>query len=122
MLKKLFVGNLPYTTGDAELQAMFAKFGDVRSAKVIMDRETGRSRGFGFVEMEGDHADAAMQSLEGTLIDGRPLRINEALERNDRPSGGGGGGRPERSGPRNYDQGDRGSRPTNEGGRNSRDW
>jgi RNA recognition motif-containing protein len=121
MLKKMFVGNLPYTTTDEELRTMFAQFGDVRSAKVIMDRETGRSRGFGFVEMEGDEADAAMQALEGNQMGGRPLRINEAMERNDRPSTGG-GGRPDRSGPREYDQGgDRRPRPPRENSRYSRD-
>jgi len=91
MSKKLYVGNLPFRTDDDELRELFATHGAVESARVITDRETGRSRGFGFVEMDDSAADAAMQALNGTDLGGRPLRVNEAEER--RGGGGGGGGR-----------------------------
>ena len=90
-MKKLYVGNLPFTTTDQELEQLFANHGEVASARVITDRETGRSRGFGFVEMsDGTAADAAMQALDGQDFAGRRLRVNEALDR--RGGGGGGGG------------------------------
>jgi RNA recognition motif-containing protein len=82
-MKKLFVGNLPWGVDDQQLEEMFAAYGPVASAKVILDRDTGRSRGFGFVEMaDGAAADDATNGLNGHEIDGRPLRVNEA---NDRP-------------------------------------
>lgn len=83
----IFVGNLSYRTDDASLQDVFSQYGEVSSAKVIQDRETQRSRGFGFVEMPNDdEAKAAIQALEGTELDGRgPLRVNEARPREDRP-------------------------------------
>ncbi len=82
MPKKIYVGNLPFSTGDDELEELFTKHGTVTSAKVITDRETGRSRGFGFVEMDdGDAADGAIRALDGTELDGRSLRVNEARER-----------------------------------------
>jgi RNA recognition motif-containing protein len=89
-MKKIFVGNLAWKVDDQELENMFAKYGEVQSAKVISDRETGRSRGFGFVEMEDGAADDAIEGLNGVEIDGRDLRVNEA---NDRPERSGGGGR-----------------------------
>ena len=91
-MKKLYVGNLPWRTTDAELEDIFAAHGTVQSAVVITDRETGRSRGFGFVEMDDNGATAAIDALDGFEIGGRALRVNEA---NDRPrrDGGGGGGR-----------------------------
>ncbi len=82
MSKKLFIGNLDHSTNDASLRAAFEQMGALVSASVIMDRATGHSRGFGFVEYQsaGD-ADRAMQSLDGTLLDGRPIRVNEAHDR-----------------------------------------
>ena len=82
MRKKLYVGNLVYTVTDATLEQMFAGHGSVQSAQVIMDRDTGRSKGFGFVEMGSDHeAQAAISALNGTNVDGRNLTVNEASHR-----------------------------------------
>ena len=92
MNKKLYVGNLPFSTTEEELKEMFGQHGEVTSAKVITDRETGRSRGFAFVEMDENGATAAMRALDGNQFGGRPLRVNEAQER-ERGGGGGGGGR-----------------------------
>ena len=79
MAKKLFVGNLPYTMTNEQLQEIFAAVGTVESASVIIDRETGRSKGFGFVEMSSDEeAQAAVTQLNGHNVDGRPLTVNEA--------------------------------------------
>ncbi|MEB2343509.1 MAG: RNA-binding protein [Deltaproteobacteria bacterium] len=90
MSKKLYVGNIPFTTTEAELRELFEAHGEVASVSVITDRETGRPRGFAFVEMsDGDAADAAMRQLDGRNLGGRPLRVNEATSR---PAGGGGGG------------------------------
>jgi RNA recognition motif-containing protein len=92
MARKIYVGNLPWSTTSQDLEAMFAPHGAVRSAEVISDRETGRSRGFGFVEMETDEGlQAAISALNGQEINGRPLTVNEARERTPRPGGGGGG-------------------------------
>lgn len=91
MSKKIYVGNLPFSMTDEDLEELFSAHGAVESAKVITDRETGRSRGFGFVEMEPAAADAAIQALDGKDSGGRPLRVNEARERP--PRGGGGGPR-----------------------------
>ena len=92
MGKKLYVGNLTYGVTDSQLEQMFAPHGTVQSAQVIMDRETGRSKGFGFVEMGSDQeAKAAIAALNGKEVDGRALTVNEAKPREDR--GGGGGGR-----------------------------
>lgn len=92
MSKKIYVGNLPWATTSSDLEAMFREFGDVSAAEVIMDRETGRSRGFGFVQMpSNEEADAAMNTLNGKDMSGRPLVVNEARER-ERGGGGGGGG------------------------------
>lgn len=86
--KKLYVGNLPFSTTDAELRELFEKHGAVASANVIMDRETGRSRGFGFVEFEDESAaQAALDALNGADLGGRPLRVNEAFERGRGPGG-----------------------------------
>jgi RNA recognition motif-containing protein len=90
MGKKLYVGNLPYSFTDADLQRIFEPHGTVASAQVIMDRETGRSKGFGFVEMGSDaEARAAIDAMNGNAVDGRPLTVNEARPK---PEGGGGGG------------------------------
>src|SRR5882672_7903508 len=91
MSRKLFVGNLPYSVTSERLQEAFAQFGTVTSSKVIVDRETGRSRGFAFLEMETDDMGAAaMQAMNGALLDGRSIAVREAVER--QPGGGGGGG------------------------------
>ncbi|MGO8748380.1 MAG: RNA recognition motif domain-containing protein [Thermoguttaceae bacterium] len=93
MGKKLYVGNLAYSTSSSDLQRLFATYGTVESAQVIEDRETGRSKGFGFVEMGTDQeAQAAIQGLHGQEQDGRPLTVNEARPREERGGGGGGGG------------------------------
>ncbi len=93
MSKKIYVGNLPWATTSSDLEAIFQEFGDVTSAEVIMDRETGRSRGFGFVQMPSNEAaDAAMNALNGKDMSGRPLVVNEARERERGGNGGGGGG------------------------------
>lgn len=90
---KLYIGNLSYDTTDNDLRAAFAAHGELRSAQVIMDRETGRSRGFGFVEMDNPaEAENAMRALNGTDLRGRTLVVNEAKPREDRPRTGGGGG------------------------------
>ena len=93
MSKKLYVGNLPWATTSSDLENMFREFGEVASAEVIMDRDTGRSRGFGFVQMSDDQsADSAINALNGQDMNGRPLVVNEAREREPRSGGGGGGG------------------------------
>jgi cold-inducible RNA-binding protein len=93
MSKKLYVGNLSYTVGNRELEELFAVHGTVESANVIMDRDTGRSKGFGFVEMGNDEeAQAAISALHGKDIDGRSLTVNEARPREERTGGGFGGG------------------------------
>ena len=94
----IYVGNLPYSVRDNDLLAMFQEYGNVASAKVIMDRETDRSKGFGFVEMTSDdEGTSAINKLNGFEINGRALRVNEARPREDRrPAGGGGGGGGER--------------------------
>jgi RNA recognition motif-containing protein len=92
MGKKLYVGNLSYETRDADLEKMFEPFGTVQSAQVIMDRDTGRSKGFGFVEMGSDQeAQAAIAGLSGKQVGGRSLTVNEAKPREDRGGGGRGG-------------------------------
>jgi RNA recognition motif-containing protein len=95
MGNKLYVGNLSYNVRDDDLQQTFAQFGTVNSAKVMMDRETGRSKGFGFVEMGSDaEAQSAINGMNGQQMDGRALVVNEARPREERPGGfGGGGGR-----------------------------
>ena len=100
MGNKLYVGGLPYSLTEGQLQEIFGAHGTVESAKVITDRDTGQSRGFGFVDMgSGGEAQRAIQALNGTDMDGRTLVVNEAkpMERRD----GGGGGRGDRSGGRN---------------------
>lgn len=87
MSKKLYVGNLPFSTNEDEIRDMFAAYGDVQSVNLIVDRETGRLRGFGFVEMNTEGADAAMEALNGKAFGGRDLRINEAQERQPRTGG-----------------------------------
>lgn len=87
-MKNIYVGNLPFHTTDDDLRQLFEQHGNVQRASVVTDRDTGRSRGFGFVEMSEDaDGDKAIAALDGTDLDGRALRVNEA-----RPRGGGGGG------------------------------
>jgi len=90
---KLYVGNLAYSVRDDSLQQAFGQFGTVTSAKVMMDRDTGRSKGFGFVEMGSDaEAQAAINGMNGQALEGRAIVVNEARPREDRPGGFGGGG------------------------------
>jgi RNA recognition motif-containing protein len=89
----IYVGNLPFTVTDDQLRATFEPFGEVSSAQVVKDRDSGRSRGFGFVEMpSSDQARAAIQALDGTDMGGRSLKVNEARPKGDRRDSGGGGG------------------------------
>lgn len=90
MLARLFVGNLAWSVTDADLGALFEPYGDVQSARVITDRDTGRSRGFGFVEIEADNPADVIRAVDGRDLNGRPVRVNEAEAR--RGGGGGGGG------------------------------
>jgi RNA recognition motif-containing protein len=91
--KKLYVGNLTYNVNESDLEALFAQFGTVQSAQIIIDRDTNRSKGFGFVEMDTDaQAQAAIQALDGQDHDGRKLTVNEAKPREPRSGGGGYGG------------------------------
>jgi cold-inducible RNA-binding protein len=108
MGKKLYVGNLSYDVSDSQLQEMFEEFGAVQSAQVVMDRDTGRSKGFGFVEMSSDQeAQAAITALNGKEAGGRALTVNEARPREDRGGRGGGGGRGGSGGGRGRDRGGR---------------
>jgi len=94
MKRKLFVGGLNWKTTDDGLRAAFERFGDIAEAKVITDRETGRSRGFGFVTFsDDDAAQKAVQEMNGQQLEGRRIQVNEAEERAPRSGGGGGGGR-----------------------------
>ena len=92
MAKKIYVGNLPFSASEDQVRNLFSTHGEVTSVAIITDRETGRPRGFGFVEMESG-AEAAIETLNGTEMDGRNLNVNEAKPREDRGGGGGGGGR-----------------------------
>ena len=93
MGKKLYCGNLSFDVNSSELEQMFAEFGSVLSAQVIQDRETGRSKGFGFVEMNSDaEAASAIEALDGTEHNGRSIKVNEAKPREPRRGGGGYGG------------------------------
>lgn len=91
MTKKIYVGNLPFSASEEEVRNLFAAHGEVHSVTLISDRETGRPRGFGFVEMEGDSAQTAIDAINGTEFNGRTLNVNEARER--KGGGGRGGGR-----------------------------
>lgn len=87
---KLYVGNLAYSVTNASLESMFTEFGEVRSAQIVMDRDTGRSKGFGFVEMSSEQSSkAAIAALNGKEVDGRSLTVNEAKPREDRGRSGG---------------------------------
>jgi RNA recognition motif-containing protein len=88
-LKKIYVGNLPFTATEDDIKELFGQHGTVHSVALINDRETGRPRGFGFIEVDDDALSAMIQNLDGQEMGGRALRVNEAQ---DRPRGGGGGG------------------------------
>jgi RNA recognition motif-containing protein len=93
MAKRIYVGNLPWAYASSDLEALFKQYGDVAAAEVIMDRETGRSRGFGFVQMSNEaDMEPAISALNGFQCGGRPLVVNEARERTPRQGGGGGYG------------------------------
>ncbi|MFH1844784.1 MAG: RNA-binding protein [bacterium] len=91
-MKKIYVGNLPFSATEDELTQLFGQHGEVQSVALIMDRETGRPRGFGFIEMEDSAATAAISALDGYELGGRSLRVNEARDRPRRSGGGGGRG------------------------------
>jgi len=97
MAKKIYVGNLPFSASEDDVRNLFATYGDVQSVSLITDRETGRLRGFGFVEMDENGAREAIQALDGQDFMGRNLKVNEAQ---DKPRTGGGGGGGGRGGPR----------------------
>jgi cold-inducible RNA-binding protein len=106
-LKNIFVGNLSFNTSEDELRQMFEAYGQVDRVSIMTDRDTGRSRGFGFVEMtNAEDGEKAIAALNGSQVGGRTLNVNEARPKNDRGSGGGGGGR-DRGG---RDRGGRGQR------------
>ena len=92
-MKKLYVGNLPFTATDEEIATMFGQHGSVHSVALINDRETGRPRGFGFVEVDDSAVQTMIQALDGKELGGRTLRVNEAQDRQRGGGGGGGGGR-----------------------------
>ncbi|HEY1678473.1 MAG TPA: RNA-binding protein [Candidatus Sulfotelmatobacter sp.] len=104
-MKNIFVGNLSFNTGEEELRQVFEAYGSVDRVSIMTDRDTGRSRGFGFVEMtNNEDGDKAIAGLNGSQVGGRTINVNEARPKTDRPSGGGGGGGGFR------DRGDRGGR------------
>ncbi len=91
-MKNIFVGNLPYSATEDQLQSLFGQHGTVSRVKIITDRDTGRSRGFGFIEMDNDEeGDRAIEATNGADLDGRSLNVNEARPRRDNYGGGGGG-------------------------------
>ncbi len=91
-MKKIYVGNLAWATTESDLRDLFSTIGEVQSATVITDRDTGRSRGFGFIEMDDGDAEKAISELNGRDMGGRDLRVNEAQQKERRGGGGGGGG------------------------------
>jgi len=119
MATRIYVGNLPYTIGNEQLAQIFSAYGDVNEATVVMDRDSGQSKGFGFVEMEAAAAQTAITSLNGTTIDNRMLRVSEAQPRQERPAGSGRGGRRDSYGGSSSDYDGRQDRY---GRSRSRDW
>ncbi|MFZ2488538.1 MAG: RNA-binding protein [Anaerolineae bacterium] len=116
-MTRIYVGNLPFSATEDQVRALFQEYGNVEEVSLVNDRETGRPRGFGFVEMENQGAGAAIQALDGMEYGGRNLRVNEARPREERPprrDGGGYGGGGGRGGGGGYgrdrDRGDRGGR------------
>jgi cold-inducible RNA-binding protein len=117
MGNKIYVGNLPFSATSESLNEMFSQFGTVDSAKIVTDRDTGRSKGFGFVEMSsGDEAQAAIEKLNGSDLGGRSLVVNEARPMEPRTGGGGGGRGGDRGGRSGGFGGDRGGRGGDRGG------
>lgn len=111
MGKKLYVGNLPYSVTEESLHSHFAQFGTVESAKIVTDRDSGRSKGFGFVEMSSDEeANTAIESANGNDFMGRNIVVNEARPQENRPRGGGGGGGGGYNRERGFGRGNRGPR------------
>jgi RNA recognition motif-containing protein len=109
-VKNIFVGNLDFNASEEGVRSLFERHGQVNSARIMTDRETGRSRGFAFVEMENEsEADQAIAALNGYTLDGRALNVNEARPKPDRGAGGGGGGR-------GFGGGGGGGRPSGGGG------
>jgi len=92
-MRNIYVGNLPFSTNEDEVRDLFSQHGEVYNVSLITDRETGRLRGFGFVEMDESGGDSAISQLNGVQFGGRSLRVNQAKEREDRRSSSGGGGR-----------------------------
>jgi len=90
MSKSIYVGNLPFAFGNEQLSELFTEFGEVKSARVIIDRDSNRSKGFGFVEMDDEAAEKAIQALNGKNVGSRPLRVNESQPREQRPQRQGG--------------------------------
>jgi RNA recognition motif-containing protein len=90
--QRIYVGNLPYTSEEADVERLFSEYGEVLAVALPMDRETGRKRGFGFVEMSSEDASKAIEALDGSDFGGRRLTVNQARERAPRSGGGGGGG------------------------------
>ena len=119
MATRIYVGNLPYTVGNEQLAQIFSAYGDVTEATVVMDRDSGQSKGFGFVEMAEDAAHTAIASLNGTTLDNRTLRVSEAQPRQERPAGGGRSGRRDSYGGSSSDYDGRQDRY---GHSRSRDW
>ena len=116
-MKNLYVGNLPHSTTEAELRGLFEAHGAVEKVSMVTDRETGRSRGFAFVEMtDAGEAEKAIAALNGTELGGRALKINEAKPKTDRPGGGGGRGFGGGGGGRGFGGGGGGGRPGGGGG------
>ena len=112
-MKNIFVGNLSFNTNEDELRQMFEPFGQVDRVSIMTDRDTGRSRGFGFVEMaSNEDGEKAITALNGSQVGGRTINVNEARPKTERPGGGGGGG--------GRDRGDRGGRGGGGGGRRDR--
>lgn len=91
-MKNIYVGNIPYTMREEQLADLFRQYGDVKTAKVVIDKASGRSKGFGFVEMDDSAATEAINALNGSEVDGRALRVSEARPREEGMGGGGGGG------------------------------
>ena len=91
-MKKLYVGNLPFSSTEDSIRTLFEQHGEVSSVNLISDRDTGRPRGFGFVEISEEGAQKAIETLDGTSFEGRNIRVSEARERERRPSNRGGGG------------------------------
>lgn len=117
MEKKLYVGNLAYSVEENALRDLFSQYGNVTSVKIIVDRDTGRSKGFGFVEFETpEQAGAAMEEINGRELEGRTIRVTEARPNDNAGRGGGGGGGGHRGGPRGGDRGNFGGGRGGNGG------